>query len=110
MKVYEFLSIIKHGNPAKGHISFTISVKPEKIIIDKKNVSVNPIQLLGLISYQFEKSHEAVLIIADRNGIDLNKYKTPINAIQNSIRGKIVNNLKKTITEYIGQTKKTPNH
>lgn len=36
LESYEFLSIIKHGNPAVGHLSFKIAAKPDRLIIDKK--------------------------------------------------------------------------
>ena len=52
LKSYEFLSIIKHGNPAMGHLSFNISAKSNRLIIDKKNIAVNPKMLLSLLSYQ----------------------------------------------------------
>ena len=94
IKCYEFLSIIKHGNPAVGHLSFKISAKPDRLIIDEENKSLNPKQLLGLLSYQFDKSFEAALIISKRNEIDLSSLKLRMTEIQASIKTKSFNNLK----------------
>lgn len=105
--VYQFLSIIKHGNPAHGHLAFQISVKPDRILIDENNSSVNPKQLLGLLSYQFDRSFDAALVIAKRHGIDLSKYEPRMNEIKATIKTKSFNNLKEMIKEYIDATNKT---
>lgn len=107
LETYEFLSIIKHGNPAVGHLSFMISAKSDRLIIDRKNNSVNPKQLLGSLSYQFDKTFDAVLTISKRNGIDLSSFQSRMTKIQASIKIKSSNNLEQMIKEYV--YKKTTN-
>lgn len=100
LKSYEFLSIIKHGNPAVGHLSFKIAAKSDKIIIDEKNIAVNPKLLLSLLSYQFDKSFDAVLTISKRNGIDLSSFQSRMTKIQASIKIKSSKNTEEMISEY----------
>lgn len=113
INVYRFLSIIKHGNPAHGHLAFQISVKPDRILIDETNSSVNPKQLLGLLSYQFERSFDSALVIAKRHEIDLSKYEPRMNEIKAIIKTKSFNNLKEMAREFFDATNKAadqPNH
>ncbi len=106
LKIYQFLSIIKHGNPAHGHLAFTISAKPGKILFDPKNSTVNPKLLMGLLSHQLDKSFAAVSIIALRNGIDLSSYESRMKDIKTSIQTKSIINIREMVSAYIGSLSK----
>lgn len=101
LKVYQFLSIIKHGNPTHGHLAFNISAKPDRIIIDENNNSINPKHLLCLLSYQFDRSFDAVLTITKRHNVDLSSYESKMTDIKTSIKKKFVTVLKEMIREKI---------
>jgi len=103
---YKFLSIIKHGNPAVGHLSFKISAKPDRIVVDEGNNSVDPKQILGILSIQINKSLEAVLIISERNGIDLSTFKPRMIELENIIGKRVYDNLMEIVKSYISKKNK----
>ena len=92
----------KHGNPAGGNLSFTLSLKDNEIYLSRQNLNYL-IVLLYAAEINVLRSIKAAIKILENNKIELSAFKSVLENLDKKTNDIFTDDLKRLLMDYIKQ-------
>lgn len=104
-KMYEHLSMVKHGNPAGGELAHSIWTEGDSVVSKPRGAitRLGPEYLTGG-AFHLIAACRASMVIMKRHGVEISQFDRPVSDMSVEVSSLMESRLKKRVKEWIRET------